>query len=163
EIWTMEFLNLSDTGAGALPPGVTSINDLKQTRVSRTLSKAVSLHLEGKLEAAARVLAKAIESGECESGLFSALGHIRYEMHDYDAACQAYEQLVALEPQHRTGHFNLGVCHGHLKRWKEAAEAFEQAITVDGTRSDAFLGMGVAMIHSGRSTDAIDPLEKYLT
>src|SRR3989442_4528551 len=130
----MEFLNLSDTAVTTLPPGVTSINDLKQTRVSRTLSKAVSLHLEGKLEAAARVLAKAIESGECESGLFSALGHIRYEMHDYEGACAAYQQLVALEPSHRTGHFNLGVCHGHLKQWKPAADAFEAAIAVDGTR-----------------------------
>ena len=74
-----------------LPPGVTPITELKnQKRVSRTLSKAVSLHLEGKLESAARLLSKAIERGEREPGLFSALGHIQYEMRDYEGAAITY-------------------------------------------------------------------------
>ncbi len=67
----------------SLPPGVTPITELKQQkRASRTLSKAVSLHLEGKLDTAAQLLAKAIEDGEREPGLYSALGHIQYEMRD---------------------------------------------------------------------------------
>src|SRR5207253_1670737 len=58
---TMEFMTGTETGGPVMPPGVTSINDLRsQKRVSRTLSKAVSLHLEGKLESAARLLGKAI-------------------------------------------------------------------------------------------------------
>jgi len=114
-----------DPGPQLMPPGVTSINELKtQKRASRTLSKAVSLHLEGKLESAARLLSKAIEAGEHDPGLYSALGHIHFEMREYEAAGMAYAQLVELEPLHRTAHFNLGVCHGHTKNWKAAAEAF---------------------------------------
>ena len=159
----MEFLTSLETGSQSMPPGVTSINELRQQkRVSRTLSKAVSLHLEGKLESAARLLTKALESGEREAGLFSALGHIHYEMRNYEAAAEVYSQLAEFDPKHRTAHFNLGVCYGHLKNWRPAAESFAKAVDADGTRSEALLGLGISQIHAGRSADALDPLDKYL-
>src|SRR6266567_7448045 len=160
----MEFVSSGETGAvSMMPPGVTPITKLKQQKkVNRTLAKAVSLHLEGKLETAARLLNKAIESGEKEPGLFTALGHIQYEMRDFDSAAVTYLQLVELEPLHRTGHFNLGVCQGHLKDWPGAAEAFHNAIEADATRADALLGLGISLIQLGRSAEALEPLEKYL-
>ena len=117
----MELLTAIETGS--MPPGVTSISDLKQQkRVSRTLSKAVSLHLEGKLESAARLLAKAIETGERESGIYSALGHIQYEMRDYEGAASVYGQLVEQEPLHRTAHFDgPGARHSRLVSGQDAA------------------------------------------
>ena len=137
----MDFLSSAETSNGnGMPPGVTPITELKhQKRVNRTLSKAVSLHLEGKLEPAVRLLSKAIEGGEKEAGLYTALGHIQYEMRDFDGAALTYMQLVELEPLHRTGHFNLGVCHGHLKDWKSSAEAFRNALEADSNRADALL------------------------
>ena len=70
-------------GSKIMPAAVTSIDEVKQLkRPNRTLSKAVSLHLEGKLESAAKMLSKAIESGERDPALYSALGHIHYEMRD---------------------------------------------------------------------------------
>ena len=124
-----------------------------QKRASRTLSKAVSLHLEGKLESAARMLSKAIEGGEHEPGLYSALGHIHFEMRDYEAAATVYGQLVELEPLHRTGHFNLGVCQGHLRNWQAAAESFRNATEADGTRSTqlvVFVGIDRIIFHLTR-------------
>src|SRR5271157_4125663 len=86
----------------SLPPGVTPINRLRpQRRADSTLSKAVSLHLEGKLEAAAGLLSRAIESGARDPALYSALGQIHYEMRDYESAATIYEQLAELEPLHR--------------------------------------------------------------
>ena len=82
----MEFMSGTDHGV-SLPSGVTPITDLKnQKRASKTLSKAVSLHLEGKLESAVRLLTKALDDGERDAGLYTALGHIQCEMHDYAAA-----------------------------------------------------------------------------
>ena len=50
----MEYVSGSQTNGMPIPPGVTAITDLKnQKRANKTLSKAVSLHLEGKLEGAA--------------------------------------------------------------------------------------------------------------
>ena len=114
----------------------------------------MSLHLEGKLESAARMLIKAIESGEHEPGLYSALGHIQFEMRDYEAAAAVYAQLVELEPLHRTAHFNLGVCQGNLRNWKAAAESFRNASEADGTRSDALLGLAISLIHAARAGEA---------
>src|SRR3954463_8945571 len=132
----MDFMStVEHNGPGALPPGVTPITELKnQKRVSRTLSKAVSLHLEGKLESAAHLLSKAIDEGEKEPGLFSALGHIQYEMRDYEGAAGTYSRLIEIDGKHRTAWFNLGVCQGHLKNWKSAVESFRKAAEVDATR-----------------------------
>ena len=124
----MEFLTGTESEGLRLPPGVTPIHDVKnQKRANKTLSRAVSLHLEGKLENAARLLTKAIEGGETDAALFSALGHIQYEMRDYAAAAQTYARLVELEPLHRTGHFNRGVCLGNLQDWEPAADSFRRA------------------------------------
>src|SRR5437764_61274 len=89
----------------------------KPIRSSRTRSKAVGLHLEGKLESAARLLNMALDDGEREPGLYAALGHIQYEMRDYEAAARTYGQLAEADPKHRTANFNRGVCHGNLKQW----------------------------------------------
>src|ERR1039457_6499769 len=58
--------------------GIRSIDQYQAQRTaSKALSKAVSLHLEGKHESAARTLAKAIEGGERDPALYAALGHIQ--------------------------------------------------------------------------------------
>src|SRR5579863_9798735 len=160
----MEFLTNEPANVISMPLGVTSIDDAKSPKRvgSRTLSKAVSLHLEGKRESAAKMLTKAIDSGERDASLYSALGHIHYEMRDYESAATTYAQLVGLEPQHRTAHFNLAVCQGNLKNWKEAAEAFRRAAEVDATRADALLGLGISLIHTGSPAQAMEPLDKYL-
>src|SRR5579885_176914 len=138
----MEFLSTMERGgpAAPVPPGVTPITELKQQKkVSRTLSKAVSLHLEGKLESAAHLLSKAVEDGEREPGLFSALGHIQYEMRDFEGACATYSQLIEVDAKHRTAHFNFGVCQGHLKNWNTAVDTFRRAAELDPARTDAML------------------------
>src|SRR5207253_1924194 len=161
---TMEFLTETETTGFPPSSGVTPINDIKnQKRASKTLSKAVSLHLEGKPESAARLLSKAIESGEKDAALYSALGHVQCEMHDYEAAAATYAQLAELEPGHRTAHFNRGVCLANLKQWQDAADSFRRAAAADGTRSDATLGLGIALIHTGDPAAALGALDKYLS
>src|ERR1035437_8082748 len=124
----MEYVTASQTNGTPMPPGVTAITDIKsQKRTTKTLSKAVSLHLEGKPEGAGRLLSKAIEDGETDPGIYAALGHIQYEMGEYEAAAQTYATLSEMEPNHRTASFNRGVCHGNLKQWGDAAAAFRRA------------------------------------
>ena len=158
----MDLLSQIETAGGPIPASVTPITDLKnQKRVNRTLSKAVSLHLEGKLESAARLLTKAIESGEREPGLFSALGHIHYEMRDYEAAAHHV---------HATGGNGAAASHrptsiwasarATCKDWRDAAESFHHAIENDGTRSDALLGLGISLIHTGHAPEALVPHRK---
>src|SRR5204863_9824903 len=64
--------------------------------------------------------------GEKDAALYSALGHVQCEMHDYEAAAATYAQLAELEPGHRTAHFNRGVCLANLKQWQDAADSFRR-------------------------------------
>src|SRR5690348_17068489 len=125
------------TSETAAPPqGVLSIDQKRPQRpASKALSKAVSQHLEGKRESAARTLAKAIQEDDSDPALYVALGHIQYEMQDYESAASTYEKLAGLDQRHRTAHFNLGVCQGNLKNWKSAADAFCLAAETDATRA----------------------------
>src|ERR1035437_9513970 len=160
----MEYVSGSPINGMPMPTGVTAITDIKnQKRANKTLSKAVSLHLEGKPEGAGRLLSKAIEDGETDPALYAALGHIQYELRDYEAAAQTYATLADIDPKHRTASFNLGVCHGNLKQWSDAAAAFRRAFDADATRPESVLGLGIALIHDGRPAEALTPLEKYLS
>jgi tetratricopeptide (TPR) repeat protein len=139
-----------------------AIDGGRQKRSGRTIAKAVSLHLEGNREGAADVLCKAIDQGEQDPALFSALGHIYYEKGDHQSAARVYRQLTEIEPAHRTAHFNLAVCLGNLKQFGAAAESFRAAIKADAARADAALGLGISLLHAGNAADALEPLEEYL-
>ena len=153
---SMEVLIPAEPKKTALPPGVTPIDEVKnRKRTARMISKAASLKMEGKIEAAVQMLGKWIESGERDAALYSALGHLQYEMRDYEAAAATYAQLAEREPSHRTARFNLGVCQGNLKNWKAAVESFRKAAEADSTRSDVQLGLGISLIHNGSPAQAL--------
>src|ERR1700682_506383 len=74
------------------------------------LARAVSLHLEGKLEAALSELNGAIKSGKRDALLFTATAHIQYELHEFEEAVNSYSKLLDMAPEHRTAHYNKAVC-----------------------------------------------------
>ncbi|MGA8580593.1 MAG: hypothetical protein WB579_18055, partial [Bryobacteraceae bacterium] len=103
----MAFLTGSDSGLTSLgsfmPSSVTSINQPKQAdQANKTLARAVALHLEGKRESAARILSKAIEAGEHDAALYAALGHVQFELRDFEHAAESYRSVTEMEPNHRT-------------------------------------------------------------
>src|SRR5580692_10258236 len=57
---------------------------------SASLGKAIALHLEGKTEAALKELLSAIEGGENLAELHSAMGHIQFELQQFDDAGKSY-------------------------------------------------------------------------
>jgi len=130
--------------------------------VSRSLSKAVFLHLEGKLRDALKELREAVDRGERQPALFSAMGHLEYELHEYEAAVKSYTRLLELEPAHRTGHFNRAVCLGKLGSWAEAEAAFQKALACDASRTEAQLGLGTCLVHLDRAEDALRVFTNYL-
>ncbi len=52
---------------------------------SNALAKAVSLHLDGKADEALSELYAAIDRGEKEAEIYSALGHIHFQLEQFDA------------------------------------------------------------------------------
>jgi tetratricopeptide (TPR) repeat protein len=137
-------------------------NTAQEGRISRVLSKAASLHLDGKIEDAARELARAIDAGERHPALYFALGQLQYELQQYLPASQSYAQAALLQPLHPTAHFNTGVCQGRLERWAEAAESFKQAISNDPARTEAHLALGACLVQLGRHNEALDAYDRFL-
>src|SRR5580704_12349309 len=110
------------------------------------LARAVSLHLEGKLEAALSELNDAIKSGKREVVLFTAAAHIQYELHEFEEAVNSYSKVLDMAPEHRTAQYNKAVCLSKLGRWEEAALCFEKAMRIDPTRLEAQLGLGACLL-----------------
>jgi tetratricopeptide (TPR) repeat protein len=130
--------------------------------ISRALSKAASLHLDGKLDEAAKELARTLDGGERHPALFFALGQLQYELQQYGPATASYAQAALLEPLHPTAHFNAGVCLGRLERWEEAAASFRKAISNDPARSEAHLALGACLVQSGLHNEAVEAYDRFL-
>jgi tetratricopeptide (TPR) repeat protein len=107
--------------------------------VSPALARAVSLHLEGKHKDALKELNTALENGEESAEIYSAKGHLQFELEQFEDSVKSYEKLLSLAPRHTTAHFNLGICYEKLGRWNEATEAFQKALDADPNRSEAQL------------------------
>jgi len=61
-----------------------------QSGSASALAKAVSLHLEGKRKEALQELKGAISSGGDSAEVYSAIGHIQFELEQYDDAAKSY-------------------------------------------------------------------------
>ena len=105
------------------PAAMGSTGDPKAERrgASRALARAVSLHLDGKPQDALNELYSAVDSGEKDAEIYSALGHIHFQLDEFEEAATSYWKLVQLEPTHRTASFNLAVCLEKQGRWEEGS------------------------------------------
>jgi tetratricopeptide (TPR) repeat protein len=153
----------TDVNAASAPGGAeVAANTAQETRISRVLSKAASLHLDGKLDDASRELARALDGGERHPALYFALGQLQYELQEYGPAAQSYAQAALLQPLHPTAHFNAGVCLGRIERWDDAAGSFRKAISNDPARSEAHLALGACLVQVGLHNEALDAYDRFL-
>src|SRR6476619_3528390 len=111
------------------------------------LAKAVSRHLEGKRQEALQELTGAISHAGETAEFASAMGHIQFELEQYEDAAKSYTKLLSIDPRHMAGQFNLAVCLEKLGRWEEAAERFTKVLETSPTRTEARLGLAICQLH----------------
>ena len=165
ETQAMDYRNAgtTDVNAASGPGGAEiAVNTAQETRIGRVLSKAASLHLDGKLDDAAQELVRALDGGERHPALYFALGQLQYEMQEYGPASQSYGHAALLQPLHPTAHFNAGVCLGRIERWDAAAASFRKAISNDPARSEAHLALGACLVQVGLHNEALDAYDRFL-
>src|ERR1700704_2587851 len=134
-----------------------------QGNSASALAKAVSLHLEGKRKEALQELKGAIASGGDSAEVYSAIGHIQFELEQYDDAAKSYTRLLTLEPKHNAGNFNLAVCLEKLGRYDEASERFSKALELNPNRPEARLGLAICLLHQEKSEAALESFDKCLS
>src|SRR3977135_1438561 len=102
---------MANAGANGSPNGSAS-----------ALAKAVSLHLEGKRKEALQELKGAVAGGGDSAEFYSAMGHIQFELEQYEDTATGIPQLLTMCAKTPDGQFNLAVCLEKLGRWDEASE-----------------------------------------
>ena len=128
-----------DAAAKAGAPNGTngSSNGAANGGAGNALAKAVSLHLEGKRNEALQELKGAAAHAGETAEFASAMGHIQFELEQYEDAAKSYTKLLSIDPKHMAGQFNLAVCLEKLGRWEEAAERFTKVLETSPTRTEA--------------------------
>jgi Flp pilus assembly protein TadD len=98
-------------------------NTAASTPVDETaavLSRAVALHMEGKLkDALGELQAGAGALGE-KPELLAAMGHLECELEQFEDASKTYTRLLELTPDNSVARFNLAVAHEKLGHWESA-------------------------------------------
>src|SRR6266850_1556166 len=95
------------------------------------LARAVSMHLAGKREDALKQLQRAIAANEGGAEIYRAMGHIQFELGNFEESSKSYRILVQVKPQYAMGWFNLAVCLERSGAWDDAAQAFHKACTLE--------------------------------
>ena len=125
-----------------------------------SLSRAVSLHMEGKLKEALDEINRVLEAGDETPELFSAKAQIQFELELFDDASMSYAKVLSVNPKHPAANFNMAICHDRLGRWQEAAEFFEKAAQLDPGRTDARLGLGISLLHLDKAPAAAENFDR---
>ena len=126
------------------------------------LARAVALHLAGKREEAVKQLQSASASGKAPAEVYRAMGHIQFELEDFQQAEKSYRALVRLKPQYAMGWFNLAVCLERLGNWDQALEAFHKACSLEPSHLDAHLGLAIAHLRLEDPKSALFSFERCL-
>ena len=145
----------------ALPANGDANQSLERIAIP-TLARAVPLHLDSQLTAALAEPRAAIDAGSRQPSLYSAMGHILCELREFEQASRYYSKLLELEPEHRTAHFNRGVCLAKMSDWEKARVDFERALRIDPARLEAQLGLGTCMLRLERPAEAYRAFSYYL-
>ncbi len=81
---------------------------------------------------------------------------------DRAGAERLYREVLALDPDSRDAHLNLGVLHGLAGRDAAAVASLERAVELDPSRADAYALLTIAYIKVGRAEEGFVQLEKAL-
>jgi type II protein arginine methyltransferase len=142
---------------------VTDLGSLDRlTEARAALAEAMALHEQGNLEGAEsgyrKVLAKGYRAAEVLPLLAGLLGH-RSRAED---ALAAWEQLLAIEPDHAVALHEKGLTLHWLGRTAEAIASLERACAIDPDNPIAIGNLAVVVADAGRTLEAIRHFRRAL-
>jgi tetratricopeptide (TPR) repeat protein len=82
--------------------------------------------------------------------------------HHFDEALSLFKRAIALSPELRTTHYNLGCLYLHQGRLGDAIAAFKEELRLNPEFADAYHRMGVAYNKTGKHAEAIEYFTRSL-
>jgi tetratricopeptide (TPR) repeat protein len=83
-----------------------------------------------------------------------------FETKDYDAAAEALQSGLALEPDNAVQQAIFGMVLSFQEAWAESAEAYRKALQIAPDNALFHLGLGVALHRQEQIEEAVDSLER---
>jgi predicted O-linked N-acetylglucosamine transferase (SPINDLY family) len=111
-------------------------------------------HQAGRYEAAAELIARAIDVAPHAAVLHSNLGEALRCLGRLDDAARSYQQAVALDPGYADAHHNLGVVAAARGQTAEAVEHYRRALAIRPNYAEALCNLGLAVQEQGQLQEA---------
>lgn len=146
-----------DTEAAA---ALTEANRLDPARAEAARATlALDLARQGRLDEAERELESLTQNAPTAETWYN-LGLVRARQGRPEDARAAYEQALALDPDHAPAHNNLGIQQAAQGDLQSARRHLEKATASDPAYAEAWLNLGVVLDQSGDPTAALQALER---
>ncbi len=108
-------------------------------------------------------LTRSLEMEPGDAGAWEALGEVRTNEQQFEAAIQAYQLSLALVPRVVTAETSMGWCAELLSRLEDATRAYKTAIGWEASKPDdpaPFLGVGRVLLKQNRPAEALPYLRQ---
>jgi len=80
---------------------------------------------------------------------------------DLAGATAVYREILTLAPDDANAHYQLGICHRHMRRWEEAAAALQRAIELGDDRAASLMAeVRAALPGIGISNVMVEPIKE---
>jgi tetratricopeptide (TPR) repeat protein len=96
------------------------------------------------------------------NGIYQSIGALNTARQNFDAAMNAYEARVELQPNDADAHQDLGDTYARLGRRAEALAEFAMVSTLATGRTDALTAMAQVHLQEGRYEEAVEACRRAL-
>jgi tetratricopeptide (TPR) repeat protein len=108
-------------------------------------------------------LTRSLEMEPGDAGAWQALGEVRTNEQQFEAAIQAYQRSLALVLRVVTAETSMGWCAELLSRLEDAATAYRTAMSWEAPKPDdptPYLGLGRVLLKQNRPAEALPYLRQ---
>lgn len=126
------------------------------------LAEAMSLHEQGKLEAAESRYRDVLAQGYRAADILPLLAGLLGLLLRPEDALAAWDELLAIEPDHAVALHEKGLTLHWLGRTTEAIATLERACAIDTENPTAIGNLGVVLADAGRNLEAIHHFRRAL-
>lgn len=131
--------------------------------LSADMQRAVMLMRAGELSDAEQLLKKHAREGQDRGAWQFAQACLHEERQEWDAAIDAYERVLTIEPDHDEAMFRCARLYDHRGHEEQAIELYRRLTLQPRAAVNALLNLAVIFEDAGRYDDAAECVERVLT
>ncbi|MEM1271709.1 MAG: tetratricopeptide repeat-containing glycosyltransferase family protein [Bacteroidota bacterium] len=132
-------------------------------KTSWSANLALALKGQGRLTEAAGLLEAACTAAPHRAPLYYNLGNVYRDLDAFDAAEQAYQRTLELDPDHAKARMNLGLTAYDREQFDAAAQTFTELTARVPGNAEAHMNLGHALRAAGQFDAAAGAFEKAVS